>query len=107
MWARDAADTEIFAQARRALEESEQLRLRRWRKLTDLVNENRAAIRGLEEAMRLLGGRRFLLPEKRDAMRGVLPEPLDEMAGLHEHPARAAREIRDDAVIGFDDVRDG
>ncbi len=53
------------------------------------------------------GGRRFLLTEEGDAMAGVLPEALDEMARLDEHAAGTAGGIEHDPVIGLDDIDDG
>ena len=48
----------------------------------------------------------FLLAVEDDLLCRVLAFVLDEVAGLHEHAARSAGWIEDDAVIRLDDVDD-
>ena len=49
----------------------------------------------------------FSWPKKVTSAAGVLAQPLDEVAGLHEHAARAAGRIEHHAVVGLDHVHDG
>ena len=49
----------------------------------------------------------FSWPKKVTRWAVSCAKPLDEVAGLDEHAARAAGGIEDDAVVGFDDVDDG
>ena len=49
----------------------------------------------------------LLLAVESDLVAGLLPLPLDEVAGLHEHAARAAGGVENDAVVRFDDIHDG
>ncbi len=52
------------------------------------------------------GGGRLFLSVEGDAVGRVLAVALDEVAGLDEHSSRAAGGIKDDAVVGLDDVYD-
>src|SRR5271168_3035740 len=57
--------------------------------------------------LRELCGRLVLLVAiERDALHRVLAGVLDKMARLHEHPARAAGGVENDAVVGLDDIDD-
>jgi len=49
----------------------------------------------------------LLVTIERDPLHRVQAGILDEVARLHEHAARAAGRIENDAVIGLDDVDDG
>ena len=55
----------------------------------------------------LRGGLVLLVAVERDPFHRVLARVLDEMARLHEHAARAAGGVEDDAVIRLDHVHDG
>ena len=49
----------------------------------------------------------LLLAVEDDLLRRVAALVLDEVAGLHEHAARAAGRVEHGAVVGLDDVDDG
>jgi hypothetical protein len=49
----------------------------------------------------------FFVTVERDPLHRVLTGVLDEVTGLHKHPTGAAGGVKNDAVVGLDDVDDG
>ena len=62
---------------------------------------------GKVDLRELRGGLVLLVTVEGDPFHRVLTLVLNEVARLHEHAARAAGGIEDDAVVGLDDVDDG
>ena len=55
----------------------------------------------------LRSGLVLLVAVERDPLHSVLARVLDEVARLHEHPARTAGGVEDDTVIRLDHIHDG
>ena len=65
------------------------------------------AVNGEVDLRELRRGLVLLVAVEGDALHRVLTSVLDEVTGLNEHAARAARGVEDDAVIRLDHVDDG
>ena len=64
-------------------------------------------VHGEVDLGQLRGGFVLLVAVERDPLHRVLAGVLDEVARLHEHAARAARGVENDAMVRLDHVHDG